>query len=246
MERFFIGWHQPRNGPSGCGSFPYAMVSVNRLTYRRSPFPVNDWILDSGAFTRISSGRGHLTVEQYAHEILRWQGNGNLLAAVSQDFMCEPFILEKTRLEIADHQALTIARYDRILATLKSCRPDHPYLMPVLQGFEPADYVQHIAAYGDRLGLGAWVGVGSVCKRNSKPAAIAAVLMAIAAARPDLKLHGFGLKVTALKSPTVWALLHSADSMAPSYHARMNPQKGKSSNDPAIALAYAQAIAPPL
>lgn len=245
MKTFFIGWHQPRNGPSGCGDFPAAMISVNRLLGRRSAFPVNDWILDSGAFTRIAAGRGHLSTKRYAKEILKWADNGKLMAAISQDFMCEPFILSKTGLTVQDHQRLTIHRYNRLLVELQKLDPEHPYLMPVLQGFAPADYASHLRQYGDRLGFGQWVGVGSVCKRNGNPSAIEAVLMAIKSVRPDLRLHGFGLKRTALKSSIVWDLLHTADSMAPSYHARKNPHKGRSSNDPLAALEYALTLSPP-
>jgi hypothetical protein len=277
MDLFFIGWHQPCNGPSGCAAFPAAMISVNRLIGRRSGFPVKDWILDSGAFTRIASGKGHLSTKRYAKEIIRWAGNGRLLAAVSQDFMCEPFILAKTGLTVEDHQRLTIHRYDRLLQELAALatqearclqsafsdvyddfnvdektldeymeeEASHPYLMPVLQGFTPSEYISHVQQYGDRLKPWQWVGVGSVCKRNSRPSAIESVLMAIKAVRPDLRLHGFGLKLTALKSSVVWDLLHSADSLAPSYHARKNPQEGRSSNDPLAALEYAQRIIAP-
>src|SRR5208337_4021342 len=54
-------------------------------------------------------------VEEYAVQIKRWKHNGNLLAAVSQDYMCEAVMLEKTGLTVADHQWLTIERYDGLL-----------------------------------------------------------------------------------------------------------------------------------
>lgn len=73
-----------------------------------------------------------------------------------------------------------------------------------------------------------WVGVGSVCKRNGDVSAIEAVLVAIRRARPDLRLHGFGLKTTALRSGLVRAVLHTADSMAWSFAARKN---GRNAND---------------
>lgn len=100
--------------------------------------------------------------------------------------------------------------------------------MPVLQGYAPGDYVRHLEMYGSRLEMGAWVGVGSVCKRNAYPEQIVAVLSAIKRRRPDLRLHGFGLKITALTSSRVRALLHTSDSMAWSYHARMH---GRGGND---------------
>lgn len=239
---FFSGWHQPRDGPSGCADFPYCMISINRLINRKSSFPVQRWILDSGAFTRISSGRGHLSVKRYAKEIQRWSDNGKLLAAVSQDFMCEPFILQKTGLSVAVHQRLTIHRYDLLNIELKNL-DCNTYLMPVLQGFTPQEYVNHLQQYGERLHRGAWVGVGSVCKRNGNPSQIEAILMAIHLNRPDLNLHGFGLKKTALQSSIVWDILYSADSLAASYAARKSGRSGQ--NCPKTALKYTQEIRQP-
>jgi len=217
--RFFIGLHQP----SDAQHFDAAFISVNRLGPRKA-FAVKDWIMDSGAFTEIAR-HGHYrnSVDTYAKEIVRWTGNGNLLAAVSQDFMCEPFVLERTGKTAEEHQRMTVERYDA-LAPIQSAT----YVMPVLQGYTPNEYVQHIEMYGDRLQDGMWVGVGSVCKRNSKIRSIEAVLLAIHHRRPDLRLHGFGLKNTALSSGLVRMLLYSADSMAWSFSAR---KQGRNAND---------------
>lgn len=218
--RFFTGLHQP----SDAKHFDAAFVSVNRLRGRKGPFAVGDWIMDSGAFTEISQ-HGHYRhdVAEYASQIRRWAGNGNLLAAVAQDWMCEPFILAKTGLTVQQHQANTIERYDALVAENTGV-----YIMPVLQGFEPEQYVRHMVNYGRRLAPGMWVGVGSVCKRNGDPRAVASVLHAIKLARPDLRLHGFGLKTTALADPLVRSLLETADSMAWSFAARKQGRNGNS------------------
>lgn len=207
-----MGLHQP----SDAQHFGACFVSVNRIRNRKSAFAVGDWIMDSGAFTTIKTHGGYPhPVSEYAAQIRRWKDNGNLLAAASQDYMCEADMLERTGLTIADHQRLTIERYDALLA-----EDTGVYILPVLQGYAPQDYVAHIRQYGDRLAVGAWVGVGSVCKRNGNPSAIAAVLWSIKQERPDLRLHGFGLKQTALGSSLVVRMLHSADSMAWSFAAR--------------------------
>jgi DNA (cytosine-5)-methyltransferase 1 len=242
---FFLGWHQPTNGKSGCQDFEHALISVNRLLKRKTDFAVKNWILDSGAFTRISglfkNYKGHLSTRKYAKEIWRWRNCGNLMAAVSQDFMCEAMVLAHTGLTIADHQRLSILRYDNLLKLIEG---SGVYLMPVLQGFEPQDYVSHLNQYGDRLAFGAWVGVGSVCKRNGSPKEIERVLSAIAQVRPDLRLHGFGLKKKALTSPTVQKLLFSCDSAAAGLKnsGGTNRHGGKDANDPLVALAYAAEI----
>lgn len=217
--RFFVGLHQP----SDAQHFDSSFVSVARLRDRRGPFAVRDWIMDSGAFTEVARNGGYkYGVEEYAAEIERWRSNGRLLAAVSQDWMCEPFVLARTGLTTALHQTLTIERY----VALRNATS--VYVMPVLQGFQPAEYVAHIRQYGDLLRPGAWVGVGSVCKRNGDAGAIETVLLAVHKARPDLRLHGFGLKTTALRSGLVRALLHTADSMAWSFAAR---KQGRNAND---------------
>jgi predicted nucleotidyltransferase len=64
-------------------------------------------------------------------------------------------------------------------------------------------------------------------------------LLDIKKQRPDLKLHGFGLKKTALKRATVRELLYSCDSMAWSDNAKKND---KDANDPRLALDYAAEV----
>lgn len=218
--RFFVGLHQP----SDAKNFRECFISINRLRSRKSGFVVNDWILDSGAFSTIAQFGGYpFSVSEYAEQIKRWSANGNLLAAVAQDYMCEPHIIRKTGLSVSDHQRLTIARYDDLLAT----RPE-TYIMPVLQGYDADQYVLHLEEYGPRLTHAAWVGVGSVCKRNGDPSAIREVLFAIKLARPDLQLHGFGLKTTALSDGVIRDLLATADSMSWSFAAR---RQGRNAND---------------
>lgn len=231
--RFFVGLHQP----SDARHFESAFVSVNRLWKRRSDFEVGDWIMDSGAFTELDRHgdyRPERSVANYANQIRRWAKCGNLLAAVAQDYMCESFMISRTGLTVADHQRLTIERYDALLTEDVGV-----YILPVLQGYEPREYVSHIEQYGARLAPGAWVGVGSICKRNSSPAAIESVLMAIRGARPDLLLHGFGVKLTALGEGYIRQSFHSADSMAWSFAARRD---GSGANDWRNGAAYEKRV----
>jgi hypothetical protein len=225
--RFFVGLHHP----NVAGEFDAAFISVRAIEKRKGPFPVNDWVMDSGAFTTISQHGKYLTEpHEYAAQIKRWSTNGSLLAAVTQDYMCEPHIIAKTGLSVPEHQRMTVERYDALMA----CDLGGVYLMPVLQGWMPDDYLRHLEMYGDRIGHGAWVGVGSVCKRN-RADNIAKVLRTIKAVRPDLRLHGFGATLTALQSPLVQSLLYTADSMAWSFAAR---REGRDSNSKHEAHAF--------
>jgi len=214
-----------------------ACISVNilRRKNRQSYFEVGTWIMDSGAFSEIKDfGTFRFPVSEYAAWINKFADCGNLELAVSQDYMCEVPMLTKTGLTVADHQRLTIERYDALLPLT------NVLILPVLQGYKPEEYVSHIDQYGSRLSFGMRVGVGSVCKRNGKPAEIVAVLDAIKAERPDLKLHGFGLKKTSLENAYIVSMLYSADSMAWSMAARLN---GRDANSGLEASDFADDIA---
>src|SRR4030042_5170697 len=210
MMLFYLGTHMI-NHPR---KFERSFISANRLR-RYKTLKVNDWIMDSGAFTEISNHGGfRYPVSEYADMINHFKQFGNLEMAVTQDYMCEPDMLERTGLTVKEHQRLTIARYNELLKLT-----DVP-IMPVLQGYEPEEYVEHVLMYGDRLKTNMRVGVGSVCKRNGKPEKIIAVLEAIKEVRSDLRLHGFGLKITALSNAYIVSMLYSSDSMAWSMAAR--------------------------
>jgi hypothetical protein len=219
---FFVGlyktWHAKH--------FGRACISINTLRRRRKPLGIGSVIIDSGAFTELAAyGRYRHSAAEYAADLRRLHTYGVVedAIAVAQDYMCEPFMLAKTGLTVEDHQRLTIERYDELLAQKPPFK-----IMPVLQGYDPAEYVQHIRAYGDRLTRGMWVGVGSVCKRNGKPTQVLDVLAAIKAERPDLRLHGFGVKKTSLLHAGIREALYSADSMAWSFAAR---KQGRNHND---------------
>lgn len=229
---FYVGLHQPADAKH----FDRAFISVNRIRRRKKAVEAGAWIMDSGAFTEISKfGEYRSSVAEYAAEINRWVDDTKLVAAVSQDYMCEPFILQKTGLTVEDHQRLTIERYD----TLRALVDPRIYIMPVLQGYSVADYLRHLEMYGERLARGDYVGVGSICKRNTDIGAIEDILTSIKRKRSDLRLHGFGLKTTALSSWVVCDCLHSADSMAWSFAAR---RQGRNANDWREAKAFIERI----
>src|SRR5262245_6893636 len=92
--------------------FRRCMISMTTLGNRKSDFRVNDWILDSGAYTELARfGRWRTKPEVYAEAIHRWRKCGNLVAAVTQDMPCDPPSLAKTKLSVQAHQGITISRY---------------------------------------------------------------------------------------------------------------------------------------
>jgi hypothetical protein len=221
MDKFFVGLYVLAH----LRHFKFACISINSLArdgrLRKKLLPLQEGteiLLDSGAFTEIARFHAYREAPHQYAQLLRRAHHlfrNRKVTAVSQDMMCEPFMLRKTGLTVRQHQEITIDRYKALLAE------DLPMpIMPVIQGYQPQEYLDHLHMYGDLLPPGMWVGVGSVCKRNVKPLDVANVLFAIHHVRPDLKLHGFGVKKTALFDPTVRQLLASADSMAWSQAAR--------------------------
>ena len=118
---------------------------------------------------------------------------------------------------------------------------DLPYVIPILQGSKPQDYINHLSQYGDRVVQNSWIGVGSLkYRRNSE---VKDILTRIKLQRPDLKLHEFGLSKKQLVS-AIMGLLFSADSQAAGFASKSlsKSRKYENSNNPAFALAYAQQI----
>lgn len=239
MDRFYVGLHQP----SDAEHFDRCCIHVGRLERRQKPLGCAELLLDSQAFRILElHGEHQLTPAQYAATAACIARLCARVVVVTQDYMCERYIFQKryehtgVRFTVADHQRLTISRYDALHYHASQHKLQ---VMPVLQGYAPAEYVDHIRQYGRRLHKGMWVGVGSVCKRNGSPSAIRDVLYAISRARPDLRLHGFGLKKTALGWGWIRSALYSADSMAWSYAAR---REGRDANDWQEAERYARNV----
>jgi hypothetical protein len=192
---------------------------VSRRTLARLktlPEARGPWALDSGGFTELTfHGRYTVSPEQYVNEVERYQRTiGRLQFAAVQDWMCEPFMLERTGKTVKEHQELTIKSY----IDLHSLLPGAPWA-PVLQGYAIDDYLIHAEMYqraGINLALFPRVGVGSVCRRQRTFEIIELFL----ALRPlGLKLHGFGIKTSFIRQ-AFSLILTSFDSMAWSLQAR--------------------------
>jgi hypothetical protein len=130
--RFYLGAHHPHwleRAP-----FPL-FVSHRRLAARRRlPRAATGWALDSGGFTELRlHGRWHTSAAEYVAAVRRYRDEiGGLEWAALMDWMCEPFMLAKTGLTIAVHQAHTVANY----LELHDLAPDLPSI-PRAPGLEP-------------------------------------------------------------------------------------------------------------
>lgn len=197
-------------------------MSHRRLSRRRRTHPnewgrsrpvPGTWALDSGGFSELSLfGEWRTPVDQYVAAV-RWYARelGGMNFAAPQDWMCEPAILRKTGLDVAEHQRRTVDNFLRL-------REDLDVVIPVLQGYEHDDYLRCVELY-ERCGVSLkderLVGVGTVCRRQDTAAA-ERIITSLAGL--GIKLHGFGVKVGGLQR--YGHLLSSADSMAWSIGAR--------------------------
>jgi hypothetical protein len=158
-----------------------------------------------------------MTAGQYAEAADCYAARiGRLDFAAPMDWTCEPPMIARTGLSVAEHQYRTVASY----LELRALAPHLPFI-PVLQGWTLADYLACTDLYttaGVDLAVLPRVGLGSVCRRQCTGQI--AVIVAALAAR-GLRLHGFGIKTSGLGR--YGHLLASADSMAWSYAARRAP-----------------------
>ena len=204
--RFYLGTHQP--AWIGQVNIPW-FVSVMRLLDRKGRiYPLGlpvTWCMDSGGFSQIlAHGKYTVSEAQYLDVIERFSPP----VAFCQDWMCEAVMLEKTGLTVREHQERTTASYLGMSYHSNIVRP-------VLQGWTPSDYVAHASEYA-RAGVDMTqlFGLGTVCSRNGSDDAPMMIVLALHDAFPGIRLHGFGLKTSALWNTAVTSRLESADSMA--------------------------------
>jgi len=132
------------------------------------------------------------------------------------DYRCEPAMIARTGLSVAEHCYRTVQN-DLELRQLAPALP----IIPVLQGWRLADYLACADLFrsaGVDLAALPRVGLGSVCRRQSTTE-IAAIVTALAS--QGIRLHGFGVKTIGLR--LYGHHLASFDSMAWSYSARRSP-----------------------
>jgi hypothetical protein len=214
---FYLGTHEV--SWLGKAGVPL-MVSHRRLAKRKSlPRAIAPWVLDSGGFSELSLfGEWRTTLPQYVEAVKRYQTDvGELVWAAPMDWMCEPWIIDKTGLSVREHQERTVQNY-LDLDTAWGVANNPPFI-PVLQGWTLDDYLACLKLY-DEAGVGGPLfGLGSVCRRQDT-LEIEIITSALKAPH-TINLHGFGVKRKGLERYA--RHLESVDSLAWSFNARKNP-----------------------
>lgn len=237
------------------------MLSANRIKNRKKAIPTEGkWMLDSGAFTQISTfGKFFISEDKYV-EIIKRHEDENLVCAATQDYMCEPHILEKTGKTVREHIRMTVQRYFNILKKMRKAGCS-TMLLPVLQGMDVQDYAECLDLYEDgwrklenmygflyRFGGEEFtrpdrIGFGSMCKRNGNPGPVESILDQLGDRLRKFKIHLFGFKTTGLNIKwEIASRIESADSFAYSmrdrkYNAHDAPEVNVRTNDSRAELA---------
>ena len=190
---FWLGVHHP----GWLAKTTVPLFVSRRRSRHRSGFPGRwargHWTPGHSPRSR-RTGRFQVSAQEYAQEIKRYADEiGRLEWAAPQDWMCEPHILAKTGLTVAEHQRRTIEGYLELRAVT-------PLVIPVVQGWQPTEYETHVEQYtqaGVDLTQEPVVGIGSVCRRQD---------MATGSGSSNgcggwgSRLHGFGVKTTGLRA----------------------------------------------
>lgn len=225
--RFYLGIHRPNW--LELSPVPTFLSARQLWTRKRLPRARADWALDSGGFTELSQhGAWTSTPRAYVELVRRLHRDvGKLEWAAAQDWMCEPQILKRTGLSVAEHQRRTLDNY----LALCDMAPELPWV-PVLQGWTHGDYLDHFEAYeaaGVDLRVLPRVGIGTMCRRQHM---MRATFIINDLAGEGLRLHAFGFKLTGLRDAA--PQLASADSMAWSFAERRERTGQQNSLDAAL------------
>jgi hypothetical protein len=244
---FYLTTHEPGWLWAEAADVPL-FVSHRRLARYKTLRPsTRGWALDSGGFTELSTfGEWRTPPAEYVRAVARYDAEIGLLEwAAPQDWMCEPDVINGggprnypgTGLTVREHQVRTVENFLRLADLWPAESDEECPFMPVLQGWNLADYETCAGLYADagvRLEEYPVVGMGSVCRRQST-GEIGAIVSAFT---PRLALHGFGVKTLGLAA--YGHRLESADSLAWSYDARRSdPLPGHAHKNCANCLDYA-------
>jgi len=185
---------------------PKCMVSFYELFKRKKDINVGDaaYMIDSGAFTWSRKEEPFpVGPAEYAEHIERWAECGNMCGCLPQDL-----IPGFGGYSIQECQEATTQSY----LDVRSHLSDDLYVLPILHGEWPHDFATHVELYGDAIKPNQWVSVGGIVKHSTNQQRLVSIFRAIHGVRPDLRLHGLGIKRGALKSDRIRKYLYTADS----------------------------------
>jgi len=212
--------------------YPNILINFMTKTNRPPKYPYELLFIDSGGFFS-SMQAGHYTKTDA--EYLEYIEAKNPAFFALRDYPCETELLKKHSRTVFEHIKMTVEHHCLLLDMLPEYNIN-AVPIPVIQGWSVEDYQLCIDLFRERGLITDYMAIGSVCRRTS----IKNIRDIIVSVRDNLpaktKLHGFGVKLTALKDLAIWNALYSVDSGAWDYVARWKKFRGEETNIPDASL----------
>lgn len=185
-------------------------VMISATTRNNRPWNgIGRLFVDSGGYSLMLDTGEHPPVGEYLNIVDRMGAD----VFATQDYPCEPEILDEYGRTVEEHQRLTTERARKCIDAAESRLGDIQPLV-VVQGWEPREYLAHIDMLRGRGLLTDHVGIGSVCRRGEVEQ-VRAVLNTVTEALPArCDVHAFGVKAKVLSDSTVVDGLASVDTSA--------------------------------
>jgi len=213
--------------------YPYVLINFMTQINQKPKYPLKKLFIDCGGFhSSLLHGEYTKTDYEYLEYVEKMQPDYFAL----RDYPCEPELLKTHGRTVVEHQDKTIKHHFRNMELIQSynikARP-----VPVLQGWTVTDYLKLLYYYLKYDLIDDYLAIGSICRRGQTKE-IRKIILAIRDNLPDfVHLHGFGVKISALRYPDVYDALYSIDSGAWDYTARWNKLKGNVDSSEASLLA---------
>jgi hypothetical protein len=202
----------------------YPHILINYATKMNKPpkYPYETLFIDSGGFFSSLKAGMYLTDNKHYLDYIQ-KVKPDFFAL--RDFPCEPELLKKHHRSVNDHIRMTVENHVALLDMLPEYSIDAKPV-PVLQGWRREDYLHCIDLFNEAGLMGDYMAIGSVCRRT----AVENIREVIVAVRDNVpawvRLHGFGVKLTALRDLAIWNALYSVDSGAWDFEARWKKLSG--------------------
>jgi len=195
----------------------YPYILINFMTKNSKYVPSAEILfVDSGGFPSSFLYNGYNRTDlEYLHFVRKTKAN---LFAL-RDYPCEPQILQKYNVTAKDQIHRTLEHHIKLLELSERLEVKAKPI-PVIQGWELEDYYYCIDLFREHGLITDYMAIGSLCRRNATKQ-IQQIIIKVRQELPAwVKLHAFGVKLSALKNIVVWRALHSCDSSAWDFWAR--------------------------
>ncbi len=207
-----------------CRELRYPYVLINFATKKNKPPKYGPALfVDCGGFySSLKAGR-YTTVDQEYLDYIS-QHNPHLWAL--RDYPCEPQVLQQWGKTAEENIDRTVYHHKALLELAES-QDLHNIAVPVLQGWTVDNYLFCLDRFREEGLIRDYMAIGSVCRRG-QVSQIRKIILALRKELPTwVRLHGFGLKLTALRERAIWDALHSVDTGAWDYEARWRKHRGE-------------------